>query len=54
MDSLDLAARLIAAGLGTAFVAADGPRHPGVRALPLHGLAGTRRSYALTRPGRAA
>ncbi|MFJ8540312.1 LysR family transcriptional regulator [Streptomyces sp. NPDC093591] len=52
VDSLDLVLHLIAAGLGTALVAADGPRRPDVRHLPLHGLAGTRRSYALTRPGR--
>ncbi|WP_197367002.1 LysR family transcriptional regulator, partial [Streptomyces clavuligerus] len=30
VDSLDLVVHLIAAGLGTALVAADGPRHPGV------------------------
>ncbi|MFJ9543833.1 LysR substrate-binding domain-containing protein [Streptomyces sp. NPDC101225] len=51
-DSLDLVVHLIAAGLGAALVAADGPRRPDVRHLPLDGLAGTRRSYALTRPGR--
>ncbi|MEW1658663.1 MULTISPECIES: LysR family transcriptional regulator [unclassified Streptomyces] len=52
VDSLDLVVHLIAAGLGTALVAADGPRRPDVRYLSLEGLAGTRRSYALTRPGR--
>ncbi|MFH9089732.1 LysR family transcriptional regulator [Streptomyces sp. NPDC017673] len=52
IDSLDLVVRLTAAGLGTALMAADGPRHPHVRHLPLHGAAGYRRSYALTRPGR--
>lgn len=52
IDSLDLVVHLTAVGLGTALVAADGPRHPNVRYLPLHGAAGTRRSYALTRPGR--
>ncbi|MFF4764689.1 LysR substrate-binding domain-containing protein [Streptomyces sp. NPDC001292] len=51
-DSLDLVVHLIAAGLGTALLPSDGPHHPAVRYLPLHGLAGTRRSYALTRPGR--
>ncbi|WP_203880813.1 LysR family transcriptional regulator [Planotetraspora kaengkrachanensis] len=51
-DSLDLGIRLIVAGLGAALMAGDGPRHPDVRYSSLHGAAGTRRSYVLTRPGR--
>jgi DNA-binding transcriptional LysR family regulator len=52
IDSLDLLVRLVAAGLGVALIAADGPRPDGVHYLDLNGAAGTRRSYALTRPGR--
>jgi DNA-binding transcriptional LysR family regulator len=52
IDSLDLLVRLVAAGLGVALIAADGPRLDGVRHLDLDGAAGTRCGYALTRPGR--
>jgi DNA-binding transcriptional LysR family regulator len=52
IDSLDLLVELVAAGLGVALIAADGPAHDGVRYLDLDGAAGTRRGYALTRPGR--
>jgi len=52
IDSLDLLVQLVAAGLGVALVADDGPRATGVRYLDLHGAAGTRTGYALTRPGR--
>jgi len=52
IDSLDLLVQLVAAGLGVALVADDGPRAPGVRYLDLHREAGTRCGRALTRPGR--
>lgn len=52
IDSLDLLVELVAAGLGVALIAADGPAHDGVRYRDLAGAAGTRRGYALTRPGR--
>jgi DNA-binding transcriptional LysR family regulator len=52
IDSLDLIVRMIAAGLGVALVAADGPRADGVRYVDVGGAAGLRRGYALTRPGR--
>jgi len=52
IDSLDLLVRLVAAGLGVALVAEDGPRAAGVRYRDLDGAAGSRRGYALTRPGR--
>lgn len=52
IDSLDLVVRLVAGGLGVALIADDGPRHEGVRFVDLAGAAGTRRGYALTRPGR--
>ena len=52
IDSLDLVVRLVAAGLGAALIANDGPRIDAVRYLDLAGTAGTRRCYAVTRPGR--
>jgi DNA-binding transcriptional LysR family regulator len=52
IDSLDLLVRLVATGLGVALIAEDGPRLDQVRYLDLAGAAGTRRGYALTRPGR--
>ena len=52
IDSLDLLVQLVVAGLGIALIADDGPRAPGVRYRDLHGAAGTRTGYALTRPGR--
>jgi DNA-binding transcriptional LysR family regulator len=52
IDSLDLLVQLVAAGLGVALIAADGPHPDGVHYLDLDAAAGTRRSYALTRPGR--
>jgi DNA-binding transcriptional LysR family regulator len=52
IDSLYLLVEMVQAGLGVALIAGDGPRHPGVRYLPLDGAAGTRTGYARTRPGR--
>jgi DNA-binding transcriptional LysR family regulator len=52
IDSLDLLVRLVATGLGVALIAEDGPRLDQVRYVDLDGAAGTRRGYALTRPGR--
>jgi DNA-binding transcriptional LysR family regulator len=52
IDSLDLLVRLVAAGMGAALIAGDGPRLDAVRYVELQGAAGTRRGYALTRPGR--
>jgi DNA-binding transcriptional LysR family regulator len=52
IDSLELLVRLVRAGLGVALIAADGPPLEGVRYVDLAGAAGTRRGYALTRPGR--
>ena len=52
IDSLDLLVRVVAAGLGVALIAEDGPQPDGVRYLVLDGAAGSRRGYALTRPGR--
>jgi DNA-binding transcriptional LysR family regulator len=52
IDSLELVARLVQAGLGVALIAADGPRLDGVRYVDLAGAAGIRRGYATTRPGR--
>jgi len=52
IDSLDLIVLLVAAGLGVALVAGDGPRIDGVRYQDLDGVAGTRCGYVLTRPGR--
>jgi len=52
IDSLDLMVRMVGAGLGVALITSDGPRIDGVRYLDLAGVAGTRRGYAVTRPGR--
>jgi DNA-binding transcriptional LysR family regulator len=52
IDSLDLVVRIVAAGLGVALIAGDGPRTDGARYVDLAGEAGTRRGYARTRPGR--
>ncbi len=52
IDSLHLVVQVVAAGLGVALIAADGPRADGVRYLDLDGAAGLRRGYACTRPGR--
>jgi DNA-binding transcriptional LysR family regulator len=52
IDSLYLLVRVVAAGLGVALIAADGPRLDGVHYRDLDGAAGLRRGYALTRPGR--
>lgn len=52
IDSLDLVARVVAAGLGVALIAADGPRVDGAHYRDLDGAAGRRRGYACTRPGR--
>jgi DNA-binding transcriptional LysR family regulator len=52
IDSLDLLVQLVAAGLGAALIAGDGPQLDGVRYVGLDGAAGSRRGYAMTRPGR--
>jgi DNA-binding transcriptional LysR family regulator len=52
IDSLQLLTDVVRAGLGVALIAANGPRPPGVRYVDLHGAAGVRCGYALTRPGR--
>ena len=52
IDSLDLLVRVVAAWLGVALIAEDGPQPEGVRYHDLDGVAGSRRGYALTRPGR--
>jgi hypothetical protein len=44
---------LVAAGLGVTLLVADGPVHPGVRYINIGEMAGSRRIYACTRPGRA-
>lgn len=53
IDSYHLLTELVAADLGVSLIVADGPPHPGVRYLDLAGAAGSRRTYACTRPGRA-
>ncbi|MGO1544052.1 MAG: LysR family transcriptional regulator [Gulosibacter sp.] len=52
IDSLHLLNKFIALGYGAALVPSDITRAPGVRYVDIDGLAGTRRSYAVTRPGR--
>jgi DNA-binding transcriptional LysR family regulator len=54
IDSLGLITQLVAAGLGVGLMVSDGPTHPGVRYVDLDGAAGSRRTYACTRPGRHA
>lgn len=52
IDSISLVVNLVAAGMGVALIAADTAQYPGVEYLALEELAGTRRSYITTRPGR--
>jgi DNA-binding transcriptional LysR family regulator len=52
IDSLVLLADVVRAGLGVALIAANGPQPAGVHYLDLHGAAGVRSGFALTRPGR--
>lgn len=52
IDSIRLVTQLVADGHGAALIADDTERHPAVRYVELDGLAGTRRSYTVTRPGR--
>ncbi len=54
IDSIQLVTQLVADGHGSALVAADAAGHEGVRYVELGGLAGTRRSFTVTRPGREA
>jgi DNA-binding transcriptional LysR family regulator len=54
IDSLDLVVQLVAAGLGVALIAGDGPRGRSVRYVDVEGVAGRRTGYAFTRPGREA
>ncbi len=52
IDSIRLVTQLVAEGHGVALIADDTERHPAVRYVDVDGLAGTRRSYTITRPGR--
>lgn len=52
IDSTHLLSRFIARGYGAGLVSSDTARDPDVRYIDVGELAGSRRSYTITRPGR--